>query len=94
VSQQLCCRSSSNASSVADSSSSALTVQSQAVARTKSTAITYMVVFQDAVPTTKIEQLCSSADANYGFNCTQIFTKTFKGFSTTVSAVVLLHCLQ
>ena len=49
---------------------------------------------QDAVPTTKIEQLCSSADANYGFTCTQIFTKTFKGFSTTVSAVMLLHCLQ
>jgi len=94
VLQQLSCRSSSNASSAADNSSSTLTIQSQAAAQTKSTAITYMIVFQDAVPTTKIEQLCSSADANYGFTCTQIFTKTFNGFSTTVSAVMLLHCLQ
>ncbi|DBB00879.1 TPA: hypothetical protein ACH3X1_000798 [Trebouxia sp. C0004] len=78
-------KSSSHARLVADNSSSTLTIQSQAVVRTKSTAITYMVVFQDAVPTTKIEQLCSSADAKYGFNCTQIFTKTFKGFATTTS---------
>lgn len=51
-----------------------------------------MVVFQEAVPATKIDQLCSSADANYGFTCAQIFSKTFKGFSTTVSARLLLLC--
>lgn len=43
-----------------------------------------MVVFQDAVMLSKIEQLCSNAVQNYGFSCGQIFSKTFKGFSVTV----------
>ena len=51
-------------------------------------ATTYMVVFQDAVSVMKIEQLCSSAEANYGFTCDQIFAKTFKGFAVTVSASI------
>ena len=45
-----------------------------------------MVVFQDAVSAAKIEQLCSTIDSNYGFECAQTFSKTFKGLSATVSA--------
>ena len=91
------CRSSNgtNISSIVDSSSDFLTIQAAEVAHTTSS-VTYMVVFQDAVPATKIDQLCSSADANYGFTCAQIFSKTFKGFSTTVSPGLLLlySCAQ
>lgn len=69
-------------------------VSVQSAAHIKS-ATTYMVVFQDAVSVMKIQQLCSSAEANYGFTCDQMFTKTFKGFVATVSAslLVCLYCL-
>lgn len=87
------CRSSNgtNVSSIVDSSSDFLTIQAAAITHNTSS-VTYMVVFQEAVPATKIDQLCSSADANYGFTCAQIFSKTFKGFSTTVSAGLVLLC--
>ena len=63
-------------------------MSTQSVAHTKS-AVTYMVVFQDAISNSKIEQLCSSAPSNYGFSCDQIFSKTFKGFTTTVSSLCM-----
>ena len=62
------------------------------MAHTKS-AVTYMVVFQEAVSVSKIEQLCSSAPTNYGFTCDQVFSKMFKGFTTTVSRSSCNYCI-
>ena len=85
------CRSSNSTSFAAsvNTNSQVLSIQSAAHAES---ATTYMVVFQDAVSTAKIEQLCSTADSNYGFECAQTFSKAFKGFSVTVSASASCVC--
>ena len=79
-------RRSSNSTSFAASMNTDAQVFSVQSAAHASSGTTYMVVFQDAVSAAKIEQLCSTTDSNYGFECAQTFSKAFKGLSATVSA--------
>ena len=83
------CRSSKGTTFATSTGKKSQLVSVQSAAQVES-GTTYMVVFQDAVSLPKIEQLCSSADSNYGFACAQLFSKTFKGFSATVSASISL----
>lgn len=80
------CRSSRSTTFASSTGTKSQLVSIQAAAQHQEPVITYMVVFQDAVSVAKVEQLCSTALPNYGFACDQVFAKTFKGFSTTVSA--------
>lgn len=85
------CRSSNSTSFAASMSTNSQVFSVQSAAHAPSVT-TYMVVFQDAVSAAKIEQLCSTAHFNYGFKCAQTFSKTFKGFSATVSASAYCVC--
>lgn len=82
----MCCRSSKSTTFASSTGKKTQLVSIQAAAQHDDPVITYMVVFQDAVSVAKVEQLCSSTLSNYGFTCGQVFAKTFKGFSATVSA--------
>ena len=85
------CRSSNSTSfaAIINTDSQVFSVQSAAHGPSVTT---YMVVFQDTVSAAKIEQLCSTVDSNYGFKCAQTFSKTFKGFSATVSTSAYCAC--
>ena len=85
------CRSSNSTSFAASLNTDSQGFSIQSAAHVPSVT-TYMVVFQDSVSAAKIEQLCSTADSNYGFKCAQTFSKTFKGFSATVSVSAYCAC--